>query len=89
MAYIVVKLQYVVGVAGLCRLASKSESQSFRGRGGQAPKVEHIFASNFGDFAAGTTKINGNVGGLGLDVGLKSFPNLSVNKEGFGGPIVV
>jgi hypothetical protein len=39
MAYIVVKLQYVVGVAGLCRLASKSESQSFRQRGGRPPKL--------------------------------------------------
>jgi hypothetical protein len=38
----------------------------FAGAGGQAPKVEHIFASNTGAFAAGSTKINGNVGGLGL-----------------------
>jgi hypothetical protein len=89
MAYIVVKLQYVVGVARLCRRASKSESQSFSGAGVQAPKLEHIFASNTGTFAAGTIKLNGNVGGLGLHVGLKSFPNRSVNKGGFGGPIVV
>jgi hypothetical protein len=33
MAYIVVKLQYVVGVAGLNPQESKSESQSFWGRG--------------------------------------------------------
>jgi hypothetical protein len=61
----------------------------FGGWGGQAPEVELIIAFNTGAFAAGTTKINGNVGGLGLDVGLKSFPNRSVNKGGFGGPIVV